>query len=167
MAPTGPILGFTFYPLFTILGIVLFIGVYAIIYQIFKAKKKDKALRFMNFNGIFVLFFSIILTIAPITTLVSNHYQAGKLENIKDIYGVNISVKNLNELYYPAEAPKEDFRIYGNTLIPTVEDEKLSTSKVVLIWEAGELKLYQMGENKEIGSELPRENTKDEEDTGE
>lgn len=80
------------------------------------------------------------------------------IENsLNEVYSLDLnSTEVFNKLRYPDFEPKSDFERYGTLTESSLVDDKLVETSVTLVWADGEMRLYGLDENKEVGSELPR-----------
>lgn len=136
-------------------------------------KKKRSFLHISLFTGSIL---GVIFLIAGIWGLInamtneqddSNERRELIAQEIKNTYDLTIepyeisrnsySSYNGETLTYPAMKPTNDFAVFGTINVKSLDaDDKLVANDVTLVWTDGEMRLYGLDENNEIGSELPR-----------
>lgn len=106
------------------------------------------------------LFVVLIITGFILSDISRNDFKERSLalENqINELYDVKLETTNiLSALKYPDTMPETDFKRYGTWTESKLVDDNLVETSVTLVWTDGEMRLYGLDENKEVGSELPR-----------
>lgn len=93
-------------------------------------------------------------------------------QSMVDTYGISIEPDQVNGYYFtnsesrrefseglghPNDMPTRSFVVFETVNVKSLDtDDKLVANDVTLVWVDGEMRLYGLDENNEIGSELPR-----------
>lgn len=85
--------------------------------------------------------------------------EAVLVTSFNETYGVDLKgyeITSNHWLNYPSSKPESDFQRYGTLTESSLVDDKLVENSTTLVWADGEMRLYGLDENEEVGSELPR-----------
>lgn len=154
-----------------VLGPIIAVAVIALGFILATAfiKDKAKASKWVNTVGLIMIASMFIISAIMIVFGVNN--RAERVETIaaqiSQTYGIDLPKDSIttkykseeivaNNLNYPQSEPDTDFVRYGTLVNSKVEDGVMIEQKITLAWNNGELQLFGMEENEEVGPELPR-----------